>query len=451
LVDLATLSRGMGMGTTERSGNSRARPPRQLRRSITLPQAVALYAGAVIGAGVLILPGVGAGTAGPASLVAWAFDGLLGIPIALTFAELAAHFPDAGGVATFAARAFGAGAGAVVGWSYFVAAAVAQALVVLTGGHYAADALHLRHATTFALAGAMLVLAVAANLYGLRVSARLQLVLSAGVALVLIAAAIAAIPHVSTGALTPFMPEGWASVGRAAILLFFAFFGWEAITHLSAEFHDPARDVPRATVMAASLITVVYLSVAFAVVATGAYGTKQLDRVAVGHLLGASLGIGAKWVASTTAVVITVGTANAFVAATSRLGYALGRDGALPSPLAHLSARGVPDVAIGVVATIATGALLLGWILGWGAEAFLVVPNSLVIVVYIAAMAAGARLLTGLPRLIAVIAALPCLAILPFVGVSLIIPAGVGAGALLFTVWHRNERPSEAFGGDEQE
>jgi amino acid efflux transporter len=80
-----------------------------------------------------------------------------------------------------------------------------------------------------------------------------------------------------------------------------------------------------------------------------------------------------------------------------------------------------------------------------------VVPNSLVIIVYIAAMAAGARLLTGLPRLIAVIAALPCLAILPFVGVALIIPAGVATGALLFTFWHRNERPSEAFGGGEQE
>src|SRR5215216_6963121 len=76
-----------------------------LRRSVTLPQAVALYAGAVVGAGVLILPGVGAGSAGPASLLAWGFDGLLGVPIALTFAALVARFPDAGGVASFVARA----------------------------------------------------------------------------------------------------------------------------------------------------------------------------------------------------------------------------------------------------------------------------------------------------------------------------------------------------------
>lgn len=85
---------------------------RQLTRTITLPQAVALYVGAVVGAGVLILPGTAATLAGPASLLAWAFDCLLGIPLALTFAALAARRPDAGGVATFTAEAFGPGWGA---------------------------------------------------------------------------------------------------------------------------------------------------------------------------------------------------------------------------------------------------------------------------------------------------------------------------------------------------
>ena len=411
--------------------------PRALRRTITLPQAVALYAGAVIGAGVLILPGVGAAEAGPASLVAWAFDGLLGVPIALTFAALAARFPDAGGVATFAARAFGAAAGTIVGWSYFAAAAVGQALVVLTGGHYAADALHLGRPATFALAGAMLALAVVANLFGLRVSARLQLVFAVAVALLLVAATAAAVPHVHSAALTPFMPDGWQSVGRAAILLFFAFFGWEAITHLSSEFRDPARDVPRATILAAGVVTAVYLGVAFAVVGTHTYGSDELDRVAVARVLSGTLGLSAKWVAAGGAVAITIGTANAYVAATSRLGYALGRDGALPSAMAHLSGRDVPDVAIAVVGASAAGALLLALREGWGAEAFLVVPNSLVILVYVVAMAAGVRLLRGRARVVAAAGGLPCLALLPFVGVSLAIPAAVATSAVLHTTVRR--------------
>src|SRR5207244_6807790 len=140
-----------------------------------------LYAGAVIGAGVLILPGVGAGKAGPASLLAWGFDGCLGIPVALTLAALAARFPDAGGVSVFAARAFGGAVGAVVGWFYFFAAAVAQALVTLTGAHYGADAFGWDRSKTFAVAASILLLAVVANVCGLRVSGRVPLGLAGAV------------------------------------------------------------------------------------------------------------------------------------------------------------------------------------------------------------------------------------------------------------------------------
>ena len=419
---------------------SPASAKRELSRSITLTQAVALYSGAVIGAGVLILPGAGAGEAGPASLLAWALDGSLGIPIALTFAALAAQYPDAGGVATFAARAFGRATSTIVGWSYFSAAAIAQALVVLTGGHYAADALGLDRRATFLFATAMLGLAVAANLYGLRVTARLQLILAATVALVLVSATLAAIPHMSAQAFTPFMPGGWSSVGSAAIKLFFAFFGWEAITHLSSEFRDPARDVPRATALTAALVTAIYVGVAFAVVATGTYGSEKLNRVAVAHVFGDTFGAPAKWIVATAAVLITLGTANAFVAATSRLGYALGRDRALPRILARLSGRGVPDVAILVVAAIAASGLVVAFVEGWGAEKFLVVPNSLVIIVYIVAMAAGVRVLAGAARLAALAAAALCLSILPFAGISLVLPAGITLAALLHTFLQRRRR-----------
>lgn len=127
-------------------------PSSPLRRSITLPQAIALYVGAVVGAGVLILPGVAASMAGPASLLAWGFDGLLGFPLALTFAFLAARFPDAGGVATFTRQAFGPTWGAIVGWFYFFAAATGQIIVPLTGSYYVTAALGWGRLATFLIA-----------------------------------------------------------------------------------------------------------------------------------------------------------------------------------------------------------------------------------------------------------------------------------------------------------
>jgi amino acid efflux transporter len=93
----------------------------KLTATIGLGQGIALYLSAVLGAGVLVLPGQAASLAGPASLLAWVFSCLLGIPLALTFAALAAAMPDAGGVSTFTATAFGRAAGGITGWWYFVA------------------------------------------------------------------------------------------------------------------------------------------------------------------------------------------------------------------------------------------------------------------------------------------------------------------------------------------
>jgi amino acid efflux transporter len=401
---------------------------RALRRAITLPQATALYAGSVIGAGVLVLPGVAARLAGPASLLAWLAVALLGVPIALTFAALAARFPAAGGVAAFTERAFGPALSTVVGWFYFFAASVAQAAVAMTGGHYVAAAFG---TDPYIVAALVLTAAVLTNLRGIRVSAGAQLGLSAAVVTVLVVAAASALPRVSADAFTPFAPGGWDAVGTAAVMVFFSCFGWEAITHLSAEFRDPARDAVRATLLAVGVVTAVYLGIALAVVGTGTYGTPEQDRVAVVALLG---GPDARAVAAVAALLITAGTVNAFVAATSRLGYAL-----FPA-LGRVSARGVPGAAVAAVGGIAGGALALAAWRGWGAEAYVVLPSSMGLTVYVVGCLAGVRLLRGWARAGAAVSALACAAIIPFAGVALWAQVSVAAAALAWYLVRRRAR-----------
>lgn len=410
-----------------------------LVRTITMTEGIALYVGAVVGAGVLVLPGVAASLAGPGSLIAWTIDCLLGLSLALTFASLAARFPDAGGVASFASRAFGPGWGAAVGWFYFFASATGQIIVPLTGAYYATAALEWRREATFLMAGAILAIAVSANLRGLRLSGRLQLMLSGGVALVLLAATVAALPRVQVQNLLPLFPNGVEPVGRTAVLLFFALFGWEAIAQLSAEFRDPGRDVLRSTVWSAVLVTVLYMGVAFAVVATGTYGNPTLDRVAVARLMADTMGLSAGAVASGTAVLISLGTANAFVAATSRLGYALGRDDAFPAWMSRLNNRQVPQAAVLAVGGFAATGLAVSFVWGWDVEKLMVVPNSLGIATYLIGTAAGLRLLSGSRRFLAFIAFALCLAIFPFAGASVVLPLLVSAGA----VWYRKVRIAE--------
>lgn len=92
---------------------------------------------------------------------------------------------------------------------------------------------------------------------------------------------------------------------------------------------------------------------------------------------------------------------NAFVAAVSRLGYALSRDGWLPTPIAHLSQRNMPTGGIAAVGLVGGLGLLLAWLFGWGTEQIVFIPATLVIVVYLIGPAAAVKLLHGPQRVIA--------------------------------------------------
>lgn len=316
-----------------------------------------------------------------------------------------------------------------MGWFYFIASATGQVIVPLTGAYYAGGALGLGRAGTFLLAGLILAAAVGANLKGLQLSGRVQLLISGGVALLLLAAALAAVPRMSLSHWLPFAPNGFGAVGRTGVLIFFAFFGWEAIAQLSAEFRDPARDVPRSTIWSVALVTLLYLGVAAATVGTGTYGDPEVDRVSVARLLADSLGVGAGAVAAGLALLISLGTANAFVAATARLGYALARDGAFPRWLGTLDDRGVPAPAVLAVGVYAAVGLMLAYVAHWGAEQLLVVPNSLGIATYLIGTAAGVRVLSGRARRLAALSLALCLVAFPFAGASGALPLAVAAAA----------------------
>ena len=428
-------------------GGAPARPA--LDRSIGLGQAIALYVSAILGAGVLVLPGQAARLAGPASLLAWAFSCGLGVLLALTFASLATRQPDAGGVATYATSAFGASAGGITGWWYFAAGSIGQTIVPLTGGYYLASGLHIGQRWSYLIAGVILVVAVLANLAGIRVSSRIQVGLAAGVAFVLLVASVSAIPRVSTRHLTPFAPHGVSGIGSAVVVLFFAFAGWEAVAHLAEEIHDSDRTLKRATGYTICVVTVLYLAIAAAVTATGTYGDDQTDHFAIGKLMQDGIGVSAGVGAAIVALVISLGTTNAFVASVSRLGYALARDGWLPSAVGRLNRRRAPVGGILLVGTIGAGGLLLASIYGWGTQDIVYIPSTLVIFVYVMGTAAAARMLPGRSRLIALLALALTACTLPFALTHLLIPIGIALGALVYRSLSGRRRRGAAL--DDQE
>ena len=104
-----------------------------------------------------------------------------------------------------------------------------------------------------------------------------------------------------------------AAVGTAASLLMLSFIGWEAVSHLAGELRDPTRQLPRAIFGALAVVVVLYLGLAIATV--GVLGTAKPTDVPLADLMAAGLGETGRTATAAIAVLLTMGTMNAYVAA----------------------------------------------------------------------------------------------------------------------------------------
>lgn len=393
-----------------------------------------MYVGAVLGTGVIALPALAAQTAGPASLLAWLALVLLSAPLAATFAALGARHPDAGGVSTYARLAFGDRTAAVVGWCFYFAVPPGASAAALFGGAYVSAALGGGRTTTTVTAVALMAAVTAANAAGVQLTGRLQFALAGLLVTLLLVAVALSLPHANTANLRPFAPHGWQAIAPAAALLVWSFAGWEAITHLAGEFRSPDRDLPRATAAAVVIVGVLYLAVAFAVIAVLGPGAARADAP-LGELMARGLGANARLLAAVAALLLTLGAMNAYFAGAAKLGAALGRDGALPAWLTRGSAAGeVPRRSLAVVSSLALLTLATVTVTGLGARPLVLLTTGSFVMVYSVGVSAAIRLLPkrGKARAAALVALVAVAIMLLMSGRYLLWPLAVTGAALLY-------------------
>ncbi|WP_075736597.1 APC family permease [Streptomyces acidiscabies] len=406
---------------------------------LTLWQGAALYIGAVLGTGVIALPALAARAAGPASLLAWLGLVLLSIPLATTFAALGARYPDGGGVSTYVRHAFGARAAAVVGWCFYFAVPAGAPAAGMFAGAYVATAVGGGRRTVVITAAVLLILVAVANGFGLTVTGRMQLTLAVLLVALLLVAVATALPHAHVRNLYPFAPHGWPAIGSAAALLVWSFAGWEAITHLAADFRRPARDLPRATALAVAVVGVLYLAVATtSVLVLGpAAGTSEAP---LSELLALGIGGTVHTLSAAAALLLTLGTMNAYFAGAAKLGATLGRDGALPAWLSQGSSVGeVPRRSLAVVSGLSGLALTITTVASVGPQPLVLLTTGSFVTVYALGTAAALRLLPrgSLPHRSALLTLIAVVALLVMTGWYLLWPLIVTASALCYLRWRR--------------
>src|SRR5690242_2976801 len=191
-------------------------PSPSLRKAMTMRYAVALYMSSVLGSGVLVLPGLAAQIAGPASLVAWVALSMISYPLAYTFASLSARRPESGGVYSFARESLGPGAANSVGWLFILWYVTGAPAVTVIAASYLAYAFPLTRPEIFLVAAVLTLGAFLVNYQGIILSSRVQLAVITAIVGLLITAVIASAPSVNTANFNPFFPNGYVPIGTSA-------------------------------------------------------------------------------------------------------------------------------------------------------------------------------------------------------------------------------------------
>lgn len=311
-------------------------------KRLTLADLVLIGTGGAIGSGIFRSPSQVA-AALPSTgwdLAAWGLGGLLTLAGALTFAELGASMPRAGGQYVWLSEAYGSLVGFLHGWAYFLVVATgAIAALAIVFAEYFGFFVPMGAVATRAVAIGALALLAIVNILGVRAAANLGgvltvLKLGALAGIVLLGVIFGARGCSASGTSTS--PSTGIGMGAAMIGVLWSYGGWQHACFAAGEARRPERDVPLAMILATAIITSAYVlaNVAYirllppAVLTTSPHVASDAVEAAIGRA-------GASAVAAAVAA-SAIGTAGIFTLTTPRVYWAMAERG--------LFFRGVADL-----------------------------------------------------------------------------------------------------------
>jgi len=332
-----------------------------LRRTVTRWEIVGLSINDVIGSGVYLLPAAAAALLGPASLWAVLCAGFAVMLIVLCFAEAGSHFDEAGSGYVYTREAFGDFIGFEVGWMTWLARVASVAS--LSNGF----ALALTFLWPGAIEGparvvvilAPLVLFAWINVVGVQHGVRLAVALTVAKILPLVFLIVVGLPAVDWSLIVPVPVPAASGLGEAAILLLFAYAGFENTAAPAGEFKDPKRDVPFALLTMIVVITVLYTLVQLVALGTLPDLASRVEGAPLAESATLVVGVWAGVVMTVGAAISISGNVGNTMLTGPRYLYALAVDGFGPSALARVHPRyKTPAFAI-VTQAVVSGALAL--------------------------------------------------------------------------------------------
>jgi amino acid transporter len=332
-----------------------------LLRAVSRWEIVALSVNDVIGSGIYLLPAAAAASLGAASVWAVLAAGLCVLLLVLCFAEAGSLFDKPGGAYVYTRAAFGEFVGFEVGWMTWIARVTVAASLsagfaqAVTGVWTEAD-IGLPGAVTI---GLPLIALTWINVLGVKYGARTAVILVIGKVLPLLFLIVIGIFAVDWTRLLPVRMPDTRGLGEGALLLLFAYAGFENTAAPAGEYKNPRRDVPFALLVMIASVTAIYTLIQ--IVALGLVPNLGESKTPLADAAGILIGPAGVWLLTVGAMISILGTNNNTVLAGSRYLYALAESGRLPRFLAgvHPTYR-TPWIALITQTSIALPLALTG-------------------------------------------------------------------------------------------
>jgi APA family basic amino acid/polyamine antiporter len=330
----------------------------ELRRTLGQGDLVMLTLGTVIGSGIFLVPAVVLRQAGgslPIALAVWLIGGVVSFLGALTYAELGAATPEAGGLYAYIRDAFGPLPAFLYGWtSFLVIASGSVAALAVAFSNYLGQLVPIGPIAARIASVVVIIVIAALNIRGVRESASVENVATftkVG-ALVAISVALLLLGHGTFASAT--LPPSTTvptslvtALGAAMIGVLWAYEGWQYVTFSAGETRDPQRVFPRGIAIATAALVVLYILANLAYVAAlGTAAAAASDHVAADAMRAVFGPLSGRFFSALVLVSIFSAT-NGLMITAPRLYYAMARDGIFFQRLARVSPRfGTPVLAI---------------------------------------------------------------------------------------------------------
>ncbi|HLD83248.1 MAG TPA: amino acid permease [archaeon] len=328
----------------------------RLRKELSLVTAIFYGVGIILGAGIYVLIGQGAGVAGNGLWLSFVVAALIASFTGMSYAELAGMFPKTAAEYVYTKKAFGKEWLAfVVQWIMIFALIVSATTVALGFGGYFSYIFGISQ--LWAAAG-LLVLLSLISYTGIKESVRFNIVATViemiGLLIVIVLGAgfIGTIDYFAA-------PAGITSILAATALLFFAYIGFEEVVNLSEETKNASRVIPKALLISIAITTVLYILVAISAVSIMPAEELAKAKAPLTEVVSRVMPE-AGFLMSVIALFATSNTVLAILVVASRMLYGLAKNNALPQALATLGKSRTPYVSVFIVMIVSLAFLQFG-------------------------------------------------------------------------------------------